>query len=90
MTIPHIYVHVILIQEISHRKLKPLIAVFKVTYKVRNTATSEWLCLFRVDCCAVCILMCSNYYRHASLSTNWSNLAQLSQLSPLMLCAAKW
>ena len=28
----------ILIKEVSHRKLKPLIAVFKVTYKVRNTA----------------------------------------------------
>ena len=37
-TIPYIYVHLILIQEVSHRKLKPLIAVFKVTYKVRNTA----------------------------------------------------
>ena len=30
--------HLILIQEVNHRKLKPLIAVFKVTYKVRNTA----------------------------------------------------
>ena len=38
MTIPHIYVHLILIQEVSHRKLKPFVAVFKVTNKVRNTA----------------------------------------------------
>ena len=38
MTIPHIYVHLIIIQEVSHGKLKPLIAVFKYTYKVRNIA----------------------------------------------------
>ena len=32
--ITHYYVHLIVIQEVGHRKLKPLIAVFKV----RNTA----------------------------------------------------
>ena len=36
-----------------------LIAVSKITYRVRNTAMWKWLCLFRVDCCAVSISMYS-------------------------------
>ena len=30
-----------------------------LSHRVRNTAMWKWLCLFRVDCCAVCISMYS-------------------------------
>ena len=45
--------HLTFIQEVTPRKLKAL------SHRVRNTARWKWLCLFRVDCCAVCISMYS-------------------------------
>ena len=45
--------HLTFIQEVTPRKLKAL------SHRVRNTARWKWICLFRVDCCAVCISMYS-------------------------------
>ena len=78
-----------------------------LSHRVRNTAMWKWLCLFRVDCCAVCISMysiqacqlilfnngpqqldfyfCGVHSKETVGLTNWSNMTQLSQPSPLML-----
>ena len=43
--------HLTFIQKVTPRKA--------LSHRVRNTARWKWICLFRVDCCAVCISMYS-------------------------------